>query len=121
MLKQVDAVLNARNRRPLTDHVTIKPPVTVNYAIDLTYYIDKAKAVYVDKITSQVTAAANAYIAWQCAQLGRDINPSELTRLIMEAGAKRVIINQPTYKVITDNSVAINNSLNVTFGGLEDA
>lgn len=121
MLKQVDAVLNARNRRPLTDHVTIKPPVTVNYAIDLTYYIDKAKAVYVDKITSQVTAADNAYIAWQCAQLGRDINPSELTRLIMEAGAKRVIINQPTYKVITDNSVAINNSLNVTFGGLEDA
>ncbi|MCM3632925.1 baseplate assembly protein [Paenibacillus camelliae] len=124
VLDAVDVVLNDRSIRPLTDKVTVLAPTPTPYTIDLSYWIDTDNASDSVTIQAQVDAAVTAYIAWQRAKIGRNINPSELVRRIMNAGARRVVVNSPTYTVIENTEVAIIQDLsadvNVTYGGLED-
>ena len=44
------------------------------------------------------------YTAWQCAKLGRDINPSRLISMLMETGIKRVDIIEPAFTSLQDGS-----------------
>ena len=60
------------------------------------------------------------YISWQTEKMGRDINPSYLNALLMQTGIKRLEIKQPGFAKISKGSVAVINSCNVTFGGVED-
>lgn len=107
--------------RPLTDHVVVKAPETVDYGIKLKYFINRSDRNKVESIKSEVSAAVEEYINWQRGHIGRDINPSELTRLIINAGAKRVEITEPAFKTIPDTSVAkLNGQASVTYGGVED-
>ena len=48
------------------------------------------------------------YIQWQSAKLGRDINPSKLHALLMQAGVKRVEISSPLFTHLRDGSPALN-------------
>ena len=53
--------------------------------------------------------------------MGRDINPSYLHRLLMEAGIKRAVIRQPEYAVVPGTSVArLKGPETVLNGGTED-
>lgn len=118
----LDAVLEAcndRTVRPLTDHVITVAPTKVEYDITATYYIDRADEARAATIQQQITAAVNDFRLWQKSKLGRDINPSELIRRVMDAGAKRVVITSPEYQVIDNVSVAIDKTVNVSMGGME--
>ncbi len=118
----LDAVLEACNdctARPLTDHVITVAPTKVEYDITATYYIDRADEARAATIQQQITAAVNDFRLWQKSKLGRDINPSELIRRIMDAGVKRVVITSPEYQVIDNVSVAIDKTVNVSMGGME--
>lgn len=44
------------------------------------------------------------YTAWQCAKLGRDINPSRLHAMLMETGIKRVDMIEPVFVSLKDGS-----------------
>ena len=44
------------------------------------------------------------YKAWQCAKLGRDINPSRLISMLMETGIKRVDVAEPAFTSLKDGS-----------------
>lgn len=53
--------------------------------------------------------------------LGRDINPSKLTAMVIAAGAKRVVVSAPAYTKVAATSVAnLSAAASVTYGGLED-
>jgi len=120
LLNLVAAHLNTRTIRPLTDEVSVVAPTAITYDVDITYYIDSENATMAGQIQAAVTAAVDEYIAWQKEKLGRDINPSELIRLVMEAGAKRVVVTDPTYTTLDKTEVAIADNVTVTLGGLED-
>lgn len=62
------------------------------------------------------------YIKWQTGKMGRDINPSYLTQLIMAAGVKRVEVRKPTFQVVEGTQVARINreTMNVLNGGVEN-
>jgi len=109
------------NIRPLTDQVVVAAPETVEYEIALTYYInysDRNKAV---AIQNSVSIAIEEYTTWQCSKIGRDINPSELCKCVVAAGAKRVTLTQPCEPVIVpETSVAKLKSISVLYGGIED-
>jgi len=120
VLDAVNAVLNDRSIRPLTDKVTVMAPTPTQYEIDLTYWINAINAADAVTIQSQVDAAVMAYVAWQRAKIGRNINPSELVRRIMNAGARRVVVNSPTYTVIQKTQVAVVGNISAKYGGLED-
>lgn len=113
-------VCNADDIRPLTDCVSAHAPKAVSYALDVTYWIDRARATQVSELQAAVEAAASGWIAWQRGKLGRDLNPSELAHRMVAAGAKRVDIASPAFTVLRASEVAIPSSAAVTFGGLED-
>ena len=63
--------------------------------------------------------AVNAFVLWQKSKLGRDVNPSELIRRIMDAGAKRVVVTAPEYAAVSVTQVAVAKTTNVSLGGME--
>ena len=111
--------LSAKTVRPLTDHVTVRAPGTVSYNINLTYYIDKADSVNATTIQANVAKAISDYKAWKSA-IGRAINPSQLIRRIMDAGAKRVEVVAPVYTSVDIDKVAISGTETISYGGLEE-
>ena len=52
--------------------------------------------------------------------MGRDINPNELVKRVLTAGAKRIEINSPEFSRVNENSVASLITSEVSYGGLED-
>lgn len=121
------AACSADNVRPLTDHVEVLNPQSVNYDIELTYYINRQTKQPNLAIQDAAEAAVDSYIAWQAGRLGRDINPSTLISKLMQVnGIKRVALVSPTYTVLSDGSdnstpeLAVIGSITLINGGIED-
>lgn len=112
--------LSGENIRPLTDKVEVLAPTRKKYNINLTYYINKSDQSMANTIQAKVTQAITEYIAWQRAEIGRDINPDILKQKIIDAGAKRADITSPVFTVVDENSVAGVDTQTVTYGGLEN-
>lgn len=120
ILAEVAKICNDRKIRPLTDHVSVLAPSIVNFDVTATYYIYSNNAAEATTIQTAVSKAVNDYVLWQKSKLGRDINPSELIRQMVNAGAKRVDVTAPTYTAVTKKQVAIANTPTITFGGVDD-
>lgn len=120
------AACNADDVRPLTDVVSVEDPATTEYNIELKYFLSKNSTLSATEIQAAAESAVNEYIAWQCAKLGRDINPSKLISLVMQAGVKRVVITQPVFTELSDGSnhaapkLAVIGTTKITAGGYED-
>lgn len=119
-IQGLQAHLRDNDIRPVTDHVTVAAPETVDYAINMKYFINQSDLNKVDTIKNEVNSAITEYINWQRGAIGRDINPSELTKLVINAGAKRVEIKSPVFTVINATSVAKLTAQTVTYGGVEN-
>lgn len=120
VLKEIEDALNASDIRPLTDIVTVSAPDTVDFSVDVTFYIAQPNRESAAAIEREVRAAVDNFIAWQTSKMGRDINPSYLTKMMMDAGAKRVEVRQPTFQSVTDIAVGKLQSKTVLNGGMED-
>ena len=124
----IAAKCNDNEVRPLTDLVSVEDPATVSYDITVTYYMSNSSQKSATEITADVNAAVDEYKKWQSGKLGRDINPSKLTQMMVEAGAKRVVITSPTYTQLRDGNdpnnpvpqVATIGTVTVTNGGYEN-
>lgn len=119
------AACSAEDVRPLTDLVTVEDPAVVDYNIAFTYYIPANASVSGQELAAAVQAAADRYAAWQCAKLGRDINPSYLIGLLMQTGIKRVDLTAPVFTALRDGGdksvpqVARLGTVTITNGGIE--
>lgn len=120
LLQDLEIYLSDRSIRPLTDQVIVLQPDTVNFTINFTYYINRSDQSKATVIQEEVEKAVSGYIDWQTRTIGRDINPSELIRKVMAAGAKRVEVVSPAFTAISDTSVAKIASKTVNYGGLEN-
>lgn len=120
ILDQVENALNKDTIRPLTDQVQVLAPNVVNYNIDITYYIRTEDSPSVSIIQDKVDKAVEEYVIWQKSRLGRDINPDELIYRLKQAGVKRASIATPTLQAILATDVAIESTITVNYGGLED-
>lgn len=112
--------------RPLTDYVQVCDPGTVDYDIELTYYIQTGTETPATEIQLAVEKAVQGFKTWQSARLGRDINPSKLISLLMQTGIKRVVVTQPAFTKLSDGGdgaapeVAACGTVQITNGGYED-
>lgn len=106
--------------RPLTDKVTVLAPEQQQFSISLTYYINRSDQAKANSIQEAVQRAVEEYIKWQTYTIGRDINPSELIKRIVEAGAKRVEISSPVFTAVPPDTVARIGQKTLTYGGLEN-
>ena len=120
MIEGLEGYLQGKTIRPMTDLVRVAAPQEVTYTINLTYYINRSDSAKAVTIQAAVAQAVADYQTWQRA-IGRDINPSKLVAMVMEAGAKRVTVTAPTYTAVAATKVsALQGEATVTYGGLED-
>ncbi|MDR3280930.1 MAG: baseplate J/gp47 family protein [Synergistaceae bacterium] len=106
--------------RPMTDLVHAYAPHTVAYDLDVAWFLERKNATMATSISAAVAKAANDWMIWQRSKLGRDINPSELIARMMQAGARRVIVNLPVFTVLDFNMIGVASSAAVNYGGIED-
>lgn len=119
----IDAVFMACSDdtvRPDTDYVEVLCPEAVNFNVNMTYWIDAGLSALSANIQKAVNDAVDAWVLWQKSELGRDINPSELVRRVINAGAKRCEVSSPAFSMIRNSQVATAGVISVTFGGLEE-
>ena len=120
ILEGLEEYLSKNKIRPMTDLVSVKAPTVVNFTVNFTYYINQSDLAQAVTIQSEVEKAVARYLTWQTTEIGRDINPDELTRLVKAAGAKRVSMTAPVFTVVGDAAVAQCKTRSVSYGGLED-
>lgn len=118
-MQQLQKVLSDQSMRPLGDRVVVKAPTEVNYDVDLTYFISKSEEESAEIIKDSVNSAVEKFLKWQ-RKLGRDINPSELIKRVVDAGAKRVEVTSPDFLQVDKTSISKINNMQVNFGGIED-
>lgn len=82
--------LSSDDIRPLTDHVVVLAPDTVDYTIRVDYWISRENAAKSASIQADVTAAVEQYRLWQQGKIGRDITPGQLIANVINAGAARI-------------------------------
>ncbi len=120
MIAGLKAYLSGKTIRPMTDLLTVAAPEEIAYTINLTYYINRSDSARAVTIQTAVQAAVADYVTWQ-RTIGRDINPSKLTAMVMAAGAKRVTVTAPTYTTVAATKVsALSGTATISYGGLED-
>ena len=104
MKERVLAACSADDVRPLTDFVSVEDPEDVEYNVRFTFYTQEGAAISGKDLEAAVRGKVEQYTAWQCARLGRDINPSRLIAMLMETGIKRVDIIEPAFTSLQDGS-----------------
>lgn len=124
---KVLAACSADDVRPLTDFVSVDDPENVDYRIRFTWYAPEDSAVSAEALEAAVREKVEKYITWQCAKLGRDINPSRLISMLMETGIKRVDLMEPAFTSLKDGSgtdvpqlAALAGEPEILNGGYED-
>lgn len=119
-IAQVHDALSDHSVRPLTDHVLVGAPDIVNYEISGQWFLHKSDVSLFSAINTAVEAAVEEFRIWQRSKPGRDVNPTRFISKIQQAGAKRVELTSPTFTALKPIEVAIETSINFTFGGIED-
>ncbi len=120
MITELEEFLKNEEIRPLTDQVIVRAPEIQDYDVDLTYYINKSDRTRASTIQEQVHKIVDEYVLWQKEKIGRDINPDQLRRMIITAGAKRVEVRSPEFRRLPRSSIALAGNVNVLYGGIED-
>lgn len=121
IIEKVKEVVNDRKVRPLTDKVQVKKPKAVNYSLDLSYYVSVEDKLFTTDIAKRVDEEVRDWIEWQKSRLGRDINPDKLIERLIRAGAKRVNIASPEFKVLAYDEIAVHDGQKkIEFKGVED-
>lgn len=121
MTGDLEKYLRDEKIRPLTDQVIVRAPDVQKYRIDITYYVNRSDHIQTAAIQKKVLSAIQEYIAWQKEKIGRDINPDQLRKMLLMAGAKRAEVRSPVFQSIPQDSLAVLEGDAITlYGGLED-
>lgn len=105
---------------PLTGNDLVAAPDVVNYNLKAVYYIARSDLNNIKVIQESIEAAKETYLNWQRTKIGRDINPDALTEFVRAAGGKRVVITSPVFTPIPETSIAMEKTVEFTYGGIED-
>jgi phage-related baseplate assembly protein len=106
VLAKVVQVCNDIKVRPMTDLVTAQAPETVPYSIEVKYYTPPDTESAVISAVEGDGGAIDDYIAWQSGGIARAINPDELRKRILNAGAIRVDLTAPEYEEVEGQRIA---------------
>ena len=120
IIQRVQETLSADNVRPLGDYVTVSAPDIIEFNIDFTYHEQAGSAFSSETVAENVQKAVADYKAWQSAKMGRDVNPSQLSYLLMQTGIKRVEIREPQFTAVSETAVARAAEETIVNGGAED-
>lgn len=119
VLDKVKAICDSDTVRPDTDYVQVKAPSTVDYSVDITYWIDTRDSAMSGNIQTAVDSAVYDWVEWTRSEIGRDINPSALVHRVIQAGAKRCVVTSPAFTQLNNSQLATCSHIAIAFSGLE--
>lgn len=135
LLQDIEDILNAKDKRPLTDQVKALEPEQVEYDINVKYYISANDAEQENTLKTAIEKAIREdYVLWQKSALGRDIDPNQLIYIMRGAGAGRIEVIAPVYTELTKDTsltaatitksdataqVAKEKQINIEYGGVK--
>lgn len=111
--------IKALKHTPDTDKVEVYPPGVVNYSLKATYYISIDKKEIAEGIMEAIEDSGNEFTEYTKSKIGRAINPGILTAYVNAAGGSRIEIEEPVYRTIGENELAVCNDIKITFGGFD--
>lgn len=115
-LNKVVEICSSKKVRPLTDLVTASAPESKTFNIDIVCYVTEEKESDVIEAVKKSEGAVDQYILWQTAITGRDINPDQLRKYLLEAGVLRIDVNEPVFYELDEFTVSqFNNVLNIEY------
>jgi phage-related baseplate assembly protein len=94
ILDLVDAVVNDRKVRPLTDHVIVQTPTEVQYVINLKITLYSSADPTITR--AGISSALDIYTADRRAGLMRDVMDSQIIAAAQMSGVERVELLDPT-------------------------
>lgn len=116
LLSEVEDYLRNNDVRPMTDYVRVKAPEPVDFDIKITWFEDEKTTKSRESIEAEIEKALGEYQEWQTTEIGRDINPSYLIKLLMGTGIKRVEVEKPVFRQVGKYQVARLGTTTVTCG-----
>ena len=84
------------------------------------YYISESNRENETIIKESVIEAAQYFVSECHENIGADIVPDKLIEVARVAGAKRLEITSPVFTQVTETEIAICDSVELVYGGLED-
>ena len=120
VIRTIKEYLSGKTVRPMTDVLMVSAPEIVPYQVDIEYYINASDKGRATEIQKEVEEQVQAFLRWQDTKIGRDINTSALVQYVMQSGIKRLKIKEPEDGVVSETSIAKCQSINLTYGGIED-
>lgn len=115
---KVDASVNAEDKRPMTDHVTVKGAQIVAYDVKATIYTFSGPDSQV--VMGEARKRLDAYVA-ECHRLGRDVTMSGLYAACHVNGVQRVEFTSPTANILISRTQAsFCRSILLTWGGTDE-
>jgi phage-related baseplate assembly protein len=113
IMQEILTACSDRNVRPLTDKVQVVPVTPVDVSIEASYYIPNNDL----SVVPNIMQALEDYKVWQCEKIGRAVNPDELRKRLMNAGAARIEITSPTHQNLKENEIANITNTSLTMSG----
>ena len=113
MQSRIEAMLNKKEVRPLTDNVVVAPATQVPFSITAELKIlpnQETATVYSNAVTSLEAGLKSLK------QIGTDITLSEINDFLKVNGVKEVVIISPTNNVVVaDNEIGVNSGNTITY------
>jgi len=106
VLNRIVEICSDDKVRPITDQVLATTPNPHDFDINIVYYTTVESENAVVQSVESSGGALDRYTEWQITDLGRDINPDQLRRLVLDAGALRLDVTDPVFMPIDEYSVA---------------
>ena len=117
-LERVRNMFNQNTNYPNTTRLTISTPEVLEYDIDLTYYINKDNKQIENELKIAIEKAVEDFIVRQKTNLNIYLNPDDLRKMLLNAGAYTVNITNPTFDKSASGKLTRVRTKNVSYGGL---
>lgn len=120
VISKVYEICNHKEVRPLTDKLEVLKPTVVEYQLNVEYWIGEENRPFIKQINSNIQKVIEEFELWQKKKLGRDINPSKLISMMVQAGAKRVNVISPNFLKLEKNEIAYTSLKDIVYKGVEN-
>lgn len=117
-LQRVREIFDQNINYPNTTKLIVSAPDVLEFDIDLTYYISMDNKTQEIEIKQNVEKAINDFINYQKTNLNIFLNPDDLRKRILNVGAYRVDITQPTFDKSASGKLTRINNKTINYGGL---
>ena len=113
MQERIEAMLNKKEVRPLTDKVVVAPAIHIPFNIkaELKILPNQENATVYNNALSSLEAGLK-----RLQKIGTDITLSEINDFLRVAGVKEVVISEPTSNIVTkNNEIGVNSANTITY------